>query len=75
MGQFTLSITILAGIHAIHLSMPLGKENKTTSEEKDGCKKRNCYCNDNVNWEEEKIAAWPQADYQQITSNSEERAT
>jgi hypothetical protein len=49
MGQFTLSITILAGIHAIHLSMPLGKENKTTSEEKDGCKKRNCYCNDNVN--------------------------
>ena len=28
MGQFTLSITILAGIHAIHLSMPLGKEKK-----------------------------------------------
>ncbi len=39
-GQFTLSITILAGIHAIHLSMPLGKENKTTSENDDGCKEK-----------------------------------
>ena len=51
-GQFTLSLSILCGLHVIHCSMPLGqKENKTTSiDDNDDWKEKNIrYCNGNVN--------------------------